>query len=248
MAVCKAAKLYDEYWRGRDARRTRARSESRARLALELLGGVPELLPTSGRSLRLIEVGCGPGWALEAFAAAGYAARGLEVSREAAETARARGLDVEEVDVEQSSPRGECDVLVLLEVLEHLVDPLGALRRLAGLLAPGGRVVASLPNEFHFIRRLGLLLGRAPVGGHDDPHLHYFDDRLSRRLFTAAKMRVLGRLSDSVVPPRYSFLRRLTAPATRLLPGLFALSNIYLLKPQGDRYRAEDASSRRRLR
>lgn len=43
-------------------------------------------------------------------------------------------------------PRGAYHLVSLSHVFEHLNDPLGALRRLAELLAPEGRVVLLYPN------------------------------------------------------------------------------------------------------
>lgn len=41
---------------------------------------------------------------------------------------------------------GTVDVVVCTEVLEHLVDPEAAIRHLAGLLAPGGALVLTVPD------------------------------------------------------------------------------------------------------
>ncbi len=41
-----------------------------------------------------------------------------------------------------------CDVVLLGEVIEHLAEPLRALNEIAGLLPPGGEVMASVPNAF----------------------------------------------------------------------------------------------------
>lgn len=224
------ATRYDRYWRDRDAARTRARSEARAELALDLLRRDGAVRAASGdRRPRLLEIGCGPGWALERFARAGYEARGIDVSEVAAEAARSRGLAVERRDIEEDDLEGRYEVVALLEVLEHLVEPLRALAKARGVLEGGGRLVVSLPNEFHVLRRLAVVAGRPSFGGHEDPHLRYFDDRSARRLFDAAGLRVLGRASDSVVPPRRRLLKSLAAPAAKVVPGLLAISNVYLL-------------------
>lgn len=217
---------YDRYWRERDDERTRARSRVRALLALSLLG---RALTRQSRP-RLLDVGCGPGWSLEVFRGAGYDVRGLDVSPHAVNLARGRGLDAQICNLEEGEIPGQYDVAVALEVLEHLAEPLAILRSLKGALLPGGRLVISLPNEFHLGRRLAILVGRVPFGGHDDPHLRHFDDRHARRLFAAAGLRVVARLSDSLMPPRWKLLKGLLAPLVGLLPGLFALANVFLLE------------------
>jgi 2-polyprenyl-3-methyl-5-hydroxy-6-metoxy-1,4-benzoquinol methylase len=51
------------------------------------------------------------------------------------------------------------DALIMSEVLEHLVDPWAALRRLRPLLKPGAMVFASSPNASHYEVILMLLRG-----------------------------------------------------------------------------------------
>ncbi|MBN1441806.1 MAG: class I SAM-dependent methyltransferase [Planctomycetes bacterium] len=250
---------YDDYWRRRDPETTRARSRARAALALRLLreagagpergagksaerGGARSAEPSAGASprtsagrRRLLEVGCGPGWALEVFAAAGYDARGVDISPEAVEEARRRGLDAAVADIERGALPGGQDVIAALEVLEHLVDPRAAIETLIPALAEGGHLVVSLPNELHLLRRISILAGRSPFGGHDDPHVRHFDDRRARRLFEDAGLEILGRLSDGLAPPRCRLLKRATDPLARWFPHLLGLSHVYLVKARAGR-------------
>ena len=239
MSASTTGSQYDRYWLERDVERTRARSRARAALALRLLTRAGR---TGGR---LLEVGCGPGWALDVFRAAGYDASGVDVSREAAERARERGLRVLVGDLERWAVGGpgamrelgtqdgliDAEVLVALEVLEHLVDPLGVLTALSTGLAAGSHLVVSLPNEFHLLRRLQILAGCVSFGGHRDPHLRYFDERKARSLFAEAGLRVLARLDDSLVPPRARLSRALARPLVAVAPRLLSLSHVFLLTP-----------------
>lgn len=224
-------KIYDEYWRSQELERLRARTEARVALALELLSLSSDLSPRENRRPRLLDIGCGLGWSLEAFVKAGYDASGIDVSSFAVQELRARGLRAEVHDLEKQPLTGEYEILVALEVLEHLAFPLPILLQMKQALADGGRIVVSLPNEFHLLRRLQILFGMAPIGGHDDPHLRYFHGRLADRLFDHAELRIAAQKSDIIVPPRYRLLRKCSAPFMKMLPGLFAIANVYLLAP-----------------
>jgi glycosyltransferase involved in cell wall biosynthesis len=140
-----AARYYDQYWAERDGRRTEARSRERARAAVELFRG------EGVASGRLLDAGCGPGYSLDEFRAAGFDAIGVDASASAVESARARGHDARTVDLEAGSSLAAAGLaapfagIAALEVLEHLVDPLRVLttlaatacaRRPAGRLAP----------------------------------------------------------------------------------------------------------------
>jgi SAM-dependent methyltransferase len=221
----------DRYWEGMDLERAAARSAARAEIGLRLLSRA------GLRGGRLLEVGCGPGFALERFRAAGFQASGVDASPAAVSRARARGLPVERLDLELEPLPGPFEVVAALEVLEHLRDPLRALAALARALAPAGRLLVSLPNEFHLARRLSILAGNPgaaghrPFGGHDDPHLRFFTPRQAERLFGAAALRVVARGWDGLLPPRWKGLRPLSAALAALRPPLFALSGLYLLEP-----------------
>lgn len=52
------------------------------------------------------------------------------------------------------------DVITLVDVLEHLKDPIALLHRLERLLAPQGRLLLSVPNVAHASVRLELLNGQ----------------------------------------------------------------------------------------
>lgn len=226
--------FYDRYWQSRDRDRVAARSRERAAAAVKLLGA------PAGR--RLLEVGCGPGWGLETFQAAGYRVIGVDVSRVAVEEARRRGVEARLLDIESESLEGvglvpgaasggdAPEVVVALEVLEHLVDPLGALGKMMAILAPGGVLAVSLPNEIALPARLQILRGRLSFGGHDDPHIRHFDRRRARAMFDAAGLEIAAEAPISLLPPRWALAQRLGAPLARWLPGCLSLAAIYRLE------------------
>ena len=74
MAEADRRSRYDAYWQARNTERTRARSRERAAVAVELLKQAGRLRG------RLLEVGCGPGWALEVFQDAGFDVAGADCS------------------------------------------------------------------------------------------------------------------------------------------------------------------------
>jgi 2-polyprenyl-3-methyl-5-hydroxy-6-metoxy-1,4-benzoquinol methylase len=231
MTSVDAGERYDSYWKGRDVERTRARSRSRAVVATDLLDRLASRRSVADVGDRLLEVGCGPGWALEVFRDSGFTVEGIDVSEEAVRRARKSGLEASVLNFEREDlGRDGFDIVVAMEVIEHLYDPLAAIDKLLQALKPGGFLVISLPNEIHLSRRFSILFGEMDFGGHDDPHVYHFNDRSARRLFDAANLRVLDHAGDSIVPPRNPTMRSVCAPLVRTLPGLFAIANVYLLE------------------
>ncbi len=104
-----------------------------------------------GRGHRILDIGCGRGATLRAMKEAGIAleAVGIEMDRGAAAAAK-RVLDrviVGDIErIEPGFPDGYFDVVIMADVLEHLVDPWGAVRKAGRYLAKDGIFIASMPN------------------------------------------------------------------------------------------------------
>jgi SAM-dependent methyltransferase len=100
---------------------------------------------------RILDVGCGTGANLQMLSQFG-AAEGVDVSAEALDFCRARGL----VDVKQGAAEhipfadASFDLVTGLDVVEHLDDDIGGLREMQRVLRPGGRVVLFVP-AFQFL-------------------------------------------------------------------------------------------------
>ena len=77
--------------------------------------------------------------------------------------AEARSLDLNG-DFDAELGHRQFDVVLALDVIEHLRDPERAVRRIASLLKPGGRLYASTANIAFIIPRLSLLLGQFNYG------------------------------------------------------------------------------------
>lgn len=109
---------------------------------------------TGGR--RLLDVGCSTGGLLSVARSRGWTAEGLELGQASAAYAREElGLAVHCISLfEYEPPPQSYDVVVFLEVVEHLEAPVDALRRIATWLKPGGLLLVSTPNFDSLFRRL----------------------------------------------------------------------------------------------
>ena len=114
----------------------------RGRRALVL--AVLQRMLTPGQH-RLLDLGCGSGNVLEALGRFGEAV-GMEADDSLAAAGRAAGLDIRRgaLPDDHVVPMGWPDVVLLLDVLEH-VDDEAALRAAHALLQPGGLLVATVP-------------------------------------------------------------------------------------------------------
>jgi len=103
------------------------------------------LFPKPGSAL---ELGCGDGVMLHALRSRGWEVCGTERTEAMAATARDRYGIRMYVDPEGPLPgRDRFDLIILFQVLEHLSDPVAALKHAAALLGDGGRIVVGVPNR-----------------------------------------------------------------------------------------------------
>jgi SAM-dependent methyltransferase len=93
---------------------------------------------------RILDVGCGTAWLSEFFP--DYV--GLDNFESTVAMAKERGLDVRLANLEHELPVADAqfDGVVLKDVLEHLLDPVGLVKEVYRVLKPGGRVFASSPD------------------------------------------------------------------------------------------------------
>jgi len=100
------------------------------------------------RGNRVLDIGCGEGGVLIAFQRAGYQCTGLEYSWERLNYAREMGnpaIRLMHGDIEQFIAAEQFDVILMLDVIEHLGRKAEALQHLNQMLSPHGIAVISFP-------------------------------------------------------------------------------------------------------
>jgi 2-polyprenyl-3-methyl-5-hydroxy-6-metoxy-1,4-benzoquinol methylase len=106
-----------------------------------------ELLNLRLPPARVLEIGCAHGGFVHLMRSVGYDAAGLELSPQICHFATTT-FDVPMLVgrlEDQKLERGSLDVIAMMDVLEHLPDPLDTLRRCADLLSPGGVMLIQTP-------------------------------------------------------------------------------------------------------
>jgi 2-polyprenyl-3-methyl-5-hydroxy-6-metoxy-1,4-benzoquinol methylase len=104
-------------------------------------------LPAPGPGARLVDIGCGSGSFVRRAGILGYAALGLEFDRQAVDAAAASGLTIRQGSLPDTGlPDGSFDAATLSQVIEHVHDPIAALREVRRILKPGGFLWVATPN------------------------------------------------------------------------------------------------------
>ena len=117
-------------------------------------GFVAQARQRLGRAGRLLELGSGRGDLLLAAAAEGFTVRGVEMTARFVDPAAAPWVEISPVETCTSLDE-RYDIVVMGAILEHLYEPLPALRRIATALEPGGLLFVDVPNECGLWARAG---------------------------------------------------------------------------------------------
>ena len=132
---------YREVCGERPTRFDRARDDRVVRL-------VERYAPPRRREARLLDIGCGYGHLLKRFEGR-YRLAGIDLSPHAAGVARERlpGASIVTADLQRPFPFKESfDVVLAINVVEHLEDPAAGIGAIRGALVPGGICVVHLPT------------------------------------------------------------------------------------------------------
>jgi SAM-dependent methyltransferase len=126
---------------------------------------------------KYLELGVGAGILFNVMQSRGWICRGVEPGASRLEIA---GVEGALEDLEDESP---FDVVVAIDVLEHISDPREALSRLRRMIAPQGELFGSFPRSTSL---RGMLQGSGwrmvrPFG-----HVHYFSKSSARKILASA--------------------------------------------------------------
>jgi 2-polyprenyl-3-methyl-5-hydroxy-6-metoxy-1,4-benzoquinol methylase len=153
---------------------------------------------------RCLELGVGEGWSLAALRAAGAHVEGVDYSNHGLskwnpQLADALTVGVPDQEMDKMAADGRRFDLVWLDnVLEHVPRPEDFLRRVRGVLAPGGLLMIEVPNDNSPLHRYldGHGLIERPFWQAYPEHLSYFTSETLTRLLAAHGFDVVDRIGD----------------------------------------------------
>ena len=172
---------------------------------LTIDNAITKIIRLVGNKKKVLEFGCATGYMSKVLKEQfSCDVTGVEINPELAEKARefcgniVVG-DIENLDIPNIFKSVTFDVILFVDVLEHLKDPAEILRKVFILLKDNGYVLASIPNIAHASVIIELIKGDfryRPLGLLDDTHIHFFTKRSIYELFE--KSGFVVRLIDRV--------------------------------------------------
>jgi 2-polyprenyl-3-methyl-5-hydroxy-6-metoxy-1,4-benzoquinol methylase len=178
---------------------------------------ISELLSVSKG--RILDVGCGKGYFLNQFSELGWEAHGVEMNEATAEYARRTyGITVSARTFEEARfPENFFDAVTMLQVIEHIPDPVAFLRQVRRTLKPGGLLFMETPNIESLQARW--------MGEHWNylcpwDHIHFFSPQTLRSLagqsgYRVRRIHTSETSADTFYTPLF-YLKNLLVQATRM--------------------------------
>ena len=149
---------------------------------------------------RILDVGCGQGFFMEAALEAGWEVYGTEFDEVSAAAARSEKFRVFTGDIGTVTGfPGEFDVVTSMEVIEHVDNLSDHLHQIVGLLRPGGLLYITTPNFNSLNRRI---LGRKWNVISYPEHLSYFSRNSLHYLLAKNGLRRIKSLTHGISPGR----------------------------------------------
>jgi 2-polyprenyl-3-methyl-5-hydroxy-6-metoxy-1,4-benzoquinol methylase len=209
---------------------------------------LPSLLKRLSPTHRILELGYGEGIITAPLVELGYAVEIIEGSSKLCQAARDRfgsKVPVHEFMFENFKPTQLYETALALHILEHVDNPRTVISNIATWLAPGGGVVAVVPNAQSLHRQLAVSMGLQPTIDHLSPRDHLVGHQ---RVYTLDELAADFVAAGLIVEQRFGYfvkivpnsmmrewssdlLRALTEISDKIPPHLLANIGVVARKP-----------------
>jgi 2-polyprenyl-3-methyl-5-hydroxy-6-metoxy-1,4-benzoquinol methylase len=157
-----------------------------------IVPAIVRLLP-SQKPLRILDVGCGNGYVDNILAKLGHEVTGVDFDAEAIEVHKRAYplLDARLHDAQEplAAICPSADMVLAVEVIEHIYRPARFLEAARGALRPGGHVLLTTPYHGYLKNLAVSLVGRWDhifTVEWEEGHIKFFSESSMRRMLTAA--------------------------------------------------------------
>jgi 2-polyprenyl-3-methyl-5-hydroxy-6-metoxy-1,4-benzoquinol methylase len=176
-------------------------------------------------NLNLLDIGCADGSFSKYLKDLGFKVCGIDISPEAINNAKKIGIDACVHDVSKKFPFENCffDIVVMMEVIEHVYDTDFLLDEIKRILKKEGLLIITTPNLGSFENRIRLLTGKYPrlveyrIGSNCSGHIRNYTKSVLISQLEEHNFKVMKSMATNIPFPVYSkFPRMLKEIAIKL--------------------------------
>ncbi|HSW85269.1 MAG TPA: class I SAM-dependent methyltransferase [Candidatus Saccharimonadales bacterium] len=165
---------------------------------------------------KVIDIGCSSGnFGAELHKQKNCVVDGIEIDDADVKLAQSKIRKVYKLNVETddlSVIKDKYDVVLMMDVIEHLARPAETLEKISRLLKPDGKLIFSVPNMAHISVRLELLAGKfnyRKTGLLDDTHLHFYTEKYLLNVLERARYGLIKTEVTTVSYPKQLVAKKL---------------------------------------
>ena len=155
---------------------------------------------------KILDIGCNDGNLRNFLANAMYYA--VDLDKEMIKNLVKAGIKAKSADLNKNPlpfKKEQFDYILLLDVLEHVVNPQKLLSDSKERLKENGKMVITLPNDYHILNKIRFIFNKpltedpfAPYG-----HLHYFSIKDGERFLIKNGFKILEKYPIAPVKPSF---------------------------------------------
>jgi len=180
---------------------------------------------------KVLDIGCYNGKLKEFLKNPEY--YGIDIDKKMIFNLTKKGINAKQADLNKDSlpfKNERFDYIFLMDVLEHVVDPRSLIMESKKRLKTGGRLIVTLPNDYHILNKVRFLFNKhltedpfAPFG-----HLHYFPIKSGEKFLASCGLKIIKRVNLAPVKPKIipGFIKKFL---TNVFPQSFARDMLYLV-------------------
>lgn len=194
------------------------------------------------KNTKVLDVGPGSGFVADILNLDDYKIFAIEIDQKTRELLQDKYNGIYE-DLSELK-ENEFDVVIMLDVLEHMTNPVQFLKNILKLLKPNSELIISVPNVAHWSVRLPLLFGVFDYydrGILDRTHYQFFTRKRVRSIIKELELILIEENSsieplEFVVPESFSKsklfnnLSIIRQKIAEFLPGFFAYQHLIRVK------------------
>jgi len=189
---------------------------------------VSELIPEKSK---ILDIGCNDGKIISFLKNPIYF--GIDGDAKLISNLSKQGIKSKEVDLNKDElpfKSEKFDFILLLDILEHVVNPKKLLLDAKEKLNSSGKLIITLPNDYHILNKIRFVLNKhltedpfAPYG-----HLHYFPIKSGEYFLLKNNFKIFKKIYLAPVKPKI-IPQSVKDALTSLFPQAFARDTLYVI-------------------
>lgn len=154
---------------------------------------------------KILDIGCNEGKIRYYLKEPNYF--GVDLDKNLIEKLKSEGVQAKIVNLNKEDipfQNQKFDYILLLDIIEHVADSRNLIQNSKKLLNPQGRLIITLPNDYHLMNKLRFCFNLPLTEDVFSPygHLHYFPIRIGQKFLNSNGLKIIKKVYLAPIKPR----------------------------------------------